>query len=184
MSDFKVGDCVRRTVSCGVHSCEFPPHQDGWEGTVGAVGDEFLTVDGYTIPKSAFEKVDLSYPPITSDDLSDTQDREDKRIQAWYRVADHPVFRPCIRTAESFVDAVLARLDELADMEMTINELKPSNEDVIAESIEGGTEAPRYADPGVRLRVLELALSHMPGDVTMSQAVQAAETLAAWVESR
>lgn len=157
--------------------CEFPPHQVGWEGTVGAVSVNFLTVDGDTIPKSVVEKVDLSYPPITSDDLSDTQDREDKRIQAWYRVADHPVFRPCIRTAESFVDAVLARLDELADMEMTINELKPSNEDVIA-------EAPRYADPGVRLRVLELALSYLSEDVTMSQAVQAAETLAAWVESR
>lgn len=99
-------------------------------------------------------------------------------------MASHPILKNCYGTGGPFIDAVIARLDELSDMEMTINELKSSDEDVTAESIEGVTEAPRYADPGVRLQVLELALSHMPGDVTPSQAVQAAETLAAWVESR
>ena len=109
---------------------------------------------------------------------------EDERIQAWYRVASHPILKNCYGTGGPFIDAVIARLDELSDMEMTINELKSSDEDVTAENIEGGTEGPRYVDPGVRLRVLELALAYGDDGIGPEEMVEAAETFAAWVEGR
>ena len=50
----------------------------------------------------------------------------DERIQAWETIAKHPIFAPCYPEERPLIESVVDRLDRLADLEQTVNELAPA----------------------------------------------------------
>lgn len=50
----------------------------------------------------------------------------DERIQAWERLIQHPVWRSCFEEERPLIDSVMERIDKLAELEMTVNELAPA----------------------------------------------------------
>ena len=54
------------------------------------------------------------------------QVESDERIQAWERLIQHPVWRSCFEEERPLIDSVMERIDNLAELEMTVNELAPA----------------------------------------------------------
>ena len=161
VSDIKIGDRVRRTVSCGWSPCDFPSHQVGWEGTVDKVLKNGFVVDGVPIAKTSAENVEP----------------EDERIHAWETIIDHPIFKECFNTEGTLLDAVRNRLVDLYEMEQTINELKAADAEV-------RPSLSATPNPMIRLEVLNLTLAHYGDLLPPEKAVDAASGFAAWVEGR
>lgn len=49
----------------------------------------------------------------------------DQRILAWERIVRHPAFKPCFRDGK-LIDHMMKRLDDLVELEATVNELAPA----------------------------------------------------------
>jgi len=88
------------------------------------------------------------------------QVESDERIQAWERLIQHPVWRCCFEEERPLIDSVMERIDNLAELEMTVNELAPApvlpssgvDEDKLAEVIARSSH--RATDSGTNPRIV------------------------------
>lgn len=123
-SEFVVGqqvsgsDYERLPVGSKVAYMDCPPltkvAEDAWEG-------EDLSSYSHDhelrIPRTLTYLGDGTHAePEDTDDVEPEplkEGEDDKRIGAWERVADHPIFRPCYAEERPLIDAVMAKLDRI-----------------------------------------------------------------------
>ncbi|MEQ6899263.1 hypothetical protein [Microbacterium sp. KR10-403] len=66
------------------------------------------------------------YADILAAQATHEPSETDERIQAWETIAKHPIFAPCYPEERPLIESIVDRLDRLAELEQTVNELAPA----------------------------------------------------------
>lgn len=95
--DWWVFDTAANHWRCETHSGAFP--RDQFEAGIRSIEYAFLGIDAEPLP--AVAGVEVPEPEV------------DGRISAWYKIAEHPIFKDCYPEERPLIEAMTAKLDRI-----------------------------------------------------------------------